>query len=129
MVASSWLVICVLKLRPYSNIFKPLQWELERLYNNRYKIKARGAPTGERNNLLYAYLIDQEAAEEWIITKREEHGSRNLYTLVTLYICRKQIPERHIFSQYPEGRWTRWLGQANECGRPSGTIFGKECLS
>lgn len=106
MVASSWLVICVLTLRPYSNIFKPLQWELERLYNGRYKIKARGAPTGERNNLLYAYLIDAEEAEEWIITKREQHGSRALYTLVALYVCRKQIPERHIFSQYPEGRWT-----------------------
>lgn len=80
MVTSSWLVICALTLRPYSNIFKPLQWELERLYNGRYKLKTRGAPTGERNNLLYAYLIEQDRAEEWIITKREDDGHRNLYT-------------------------------------------------
>jgi hypothetical protein len=114
MVTSSWLVICVYTLRPCSNIFKPFQWELERLYNGRYKIKARDAPTGERNNLLYAYLIEPERAEEWIITKRGDDGHRNLYTLVTLYICCKRILERHICRsiQKADGQ-DGWVKQTN----------------
>jgi len=57
-----------------------LQWHLERLYNGRYKLSARGAPTGERNNLLFAFLMDRDKAEEWVITKRKDDGHRSQYT-------------------------------------------------
>jgi hypothetical protein len=67
-------------LWPYSHLFKPFQWHLERLDNGRYKLKTRGAPTGERNKLLFAFLIDIDKAEEWIITKRKDDGHRSQYT-------------------------------------------------
>jgi hypothetical protein len=53
-----------------------LQWHIERLENGRYKIYARGAPTAAIDGLLYALLVDEEKAEEWIITKPRngEHG-------------------------------------------------------
>jgi hypothetical protein len=58
-----------------------LQWSLERLHNGRYKLSARGAPTGEKEKLLYALLIEKEKAVEWIITKRcEDDRNRSLYT-------------------------------------------------
>lgn len=58
------------------------QWVIQALPNGRYKLRARGAPTGERNRLLYVFIIEEDRAEEWIITKRIFDGStgRNLYT-------------------------------------------------
>ncbi|KIM41154.1 hypothetical protein M413DRAFT_11330 [Hebeloma cylindrosporum] len=56
-------------------------WELEQLPNGRYRLKARGAPTGARNNLLFAFLIEVERAEEWIITKRRDDSNRSQYTI------------------------------------------------
>jgi hypothetical protein len=59
-----------------------LQWGLEALANGRYKLKARGAPTGELNNHVYAFLgaDSAEKAEEWVITRRENDGHREQYT-------------------------------------------------
>jgi Peptidase inhibitor I66 len=52
-----------------------LQWGLEALANGRYKLKARGAPTGALNNHVYAFLVaDSVKAEEWVITKRGHCG-------------------------------------------------------
>ncbi|KIM41176.1 hypothetical protein M413DRAFT_11342 [Hebeloma cylindrosporum] len=56
-------------------------WDLEQLPNGRYRLEARGSPTGARNNLLYAFLIDPSKAEEWIITKRKVDRNRSLYTI------------------------------------------------
>jgi hypothetical protein len=63
----------------YSN---PLQWELERLYNGHYKICARGAPTKEIDNLLFALVIDRAEPDEWVITRRHQwpEGPRPVYT-------------------------------------------------
>jgi len=75
-------VLCVLPPRSHSNLLKLLQWDVVRLDNGRYKLIARGAPTGEKNNLLYAFLVETETdkAEEWVITKREDNGHLSLYT-------------------------------------------------
>ncbi|KAF8586585.1 serine protease inhibitor [Ramaria rubella] len=51
-------------------------WILEALPNGRYKLKAGGAPTGVMDGFLYAFLIKEERAEEWVITKREHPGHR-----------------------------------------------------
>ncbi|KAF8586583.1 serine protease inhibitor [Ramaria rubella] len=61
----------------------PELWQLQALPNGRYRLKARGAPTGIKNKLLYAFLLDESRAEEWIITKRKDEGSRALYTIET----------------------------------------------
>jgi hypothetical protein len=57
-----------------SDPFNLLQWTIQALPNGRYKLLAGGNPTGERNKLLYALLIEEEKAEEWIITKQERSG-------------------------------------------------------
>jgi len=59
----------------------PQVWEIERLDNGHYKLKARGAPVGTIDNLLYALLIHQERADEWIITLRPTPGPRPVYTI------------------------------------------------
>jgi len=59
----------------------PELWELVALTNGHYTLKARGASTGEINKLLYAFLIDEDRAEEWVITKRETTSPRALYTI------------------------------------------------
>ena len=73
-------MLCVRPLRPYSNLVKLLQWDLERLDNGRYKLSARGAPTGAIDRLLFAFLIEGDKAEEWVITKRKDDGHRSQYT-------------------------------------------------
>ncbi|KAF8586582.1 hypothetical protein K439DRAFT_1340544 [Ramaria rubella] len=45
-------------------------WKLEALPNGRYRLKARGAPTGVQDGLLYAFLEEKDKAEEWVITRR-----------------------------------------------------------
>lgn len=64
----------------FSNVFQYLQWQVERLPNGRYRLLTRGSPTGEKNSLLFAFLIDTDNAEEWVITKRPNDGPRSLYT-------------------------------------------------
>jgi hypothetical protein len=46
------------------------QWEVQELKNGRYRLVVRKAATAERDNLLWALLIEEELAEEWVITKR-----------------------------------------------------------
>ncbi|KAF8586580.1 hypothetical protein K439DRAFT_1614962 [Ramaria rubella] len=41
------------------------------------------SPTGVKNRLLYAFLIEEDRAEEWVITKRKDDGHRSLYTIET----------------------------------------------
>ena len=60
----------------HSDLFNLPQFKLIALPNGRFKILARGASTGELNKLLYAFLIDEERAEEWILTKRNNDGGR-----------------------------------------------------
>ena len=68
-----------------------------RLPNGRYNLNARGAPTGIINNLLYAFPIDTEKAEDWIITRREDDGhERGQFTRVILGIIRKPNSERNV---------------------------------
>ena len=58
-----------------------LQWDIQRLDNGRYKLSARGAPVGAMDNLLFAFLIEQEKADEWVITwRKRDERNRNLYT-------------------------------------------------
>ena len=54
----------------HSDLFNLPQWQLEALPNGRYKLLARGSATGELNKLLFAFLVDVERAEEWIITRQ-----------------------------------------------------------
>ena len=65
-----WLVF----YRCDSLFFNLLQWDLEALPNGRYTVSIHGAPTGELEELLYAFLIEPEKAEEWIITRTERHN-------------------------------------------------------
>jgi len=60
---------------------EPELWNIQRLPNGRYKLSARGAPVGTIDNLLFAFLTDQEKADEWIITKRKQVGPRALFTI------------------------------------------------
>ncbi|KAF8586586.1 hypothetical protein K439DRAFT_1631469 [Ramaria rubella] len=53
-------------------------WILEALPNGRYKLKVRDAPTGVIDGLLFAFLIEEEKTEEWVITKREYTGHHAL---------------------------------------------------
>ena len=67
----------------YSDLFTNSfsQWDLNALPNGRYKLLARGTPTGEVNKLLYAFLTDDiERGEEWIITRRISPGHAHQYT-------------------------------------------------
>jgi len=61
----------------------PDLWTIEQLPNGRYRIKARGAPTGVVRGLLFAFLADIDKAEEWIITLRKvvDDKHRRLYTI------------------------------------------------
>jgi Peptidase inhibitor I66 len=63
-----------------SNLFNHPQWKIEALRNGRYKVSARGAATGEINKRLYAILLPEPPAEEWIITRRNSDGPRSQYT-------------------------------------------------
>ncbi|KAF8576636.1 hypothetical protein K439DRAFT_1640353 [Ramaria rubella] len=58
-------------------------WLLEALPNGRYKLKVRDAPTGVIDGLLFAFLIEEEKTEEWVITKRKYPGHHALYTIET----------------------------------------------
>jgi hypothetical protein len=66
----------------WPDLLQLLQWDVLGLDNGRYRLIARGAPTGEQDDLLYAFLFETESekAEEWVITKREENGHLSLYT-------------------------------------------------
>ncbi|KAF8882960.1 hypothetical protein BD779DRAFT_1626449 [Infundibulicybe gibba] len=57
-----------------------VSWIVEKLPNGRYRLRAGGAPTGVKDNLVFALLIDIFPAEEWVITHRENHGP-NVYTI------------------------------------------------
>jgi hypothetical protein len=57
-----------------------LQWLIEALPNGRYSLKVRGAPTGESNKLVYAFLVEEEKAEEWVITERRTDRDGKVYT-------------------------------------------------
>jgi len=60
---------------------KPDLWEIERLHNGRYKLSVRKDPVGTIDNLLFAFLMEKEKADEWIITKRKQVGPRALFTI------------------------------------------------
>jgi len=63
---------------------EPELWQIRALPNGRYKLSARGAPTGARNGLLLAFLLDDQGPEEWVITKRKvDDSDRSLYTIET----------------------------------------------
>jgi hypothetical protein len=58
---------------------KAFQWLIEALPNGRYRLRARGAPVGESEGLLFAFLVEQGEDTEWVITGQ---GSNGLYTYV-----------------------------------------------
>lgn len=58
---------------------EPGDWEVEKLDNGRYILRCRKAPTGVKNNLLYAFLDEHNKPEEWVITRRQPTG---LYSYV-----------------------------------------------
>ncbi|KAJ8082138.1 hypothetical protein AAF712_001860 [Marasmius tenuissimus] len=43
------------------------EWTVERVDDDKYLLKAGGAPTGEHEGHVYAFLIDQDKAEQWIL--------------------------------------------------------------
>ncbi|PFH45089.1 hypothetical protein AMATHDRAFT_10039 [Amanita thiersii Skay4041] len=47
---------------------KEPQWTIEALHDGRYKLYARGSPTGVEKGHVVAFLINQARAEEWHIT-------------------------------------------------------------
>lgn len=49
------------------------QWIVQKVGDDKYKLKANGAPVGERNGLLFAHLIEFEG-DDWCITRVENHG-------------------------------------------------------
>jgi len=65
----------------------PQSWKIEQLPNGRFRLSARGAPTGIDsdidNRLLFAFLDrDASEAEEWIITFRQlDNKNRKLFTI------------------------------------------------
>jgi len=60
----------------------PDLWEIQALPNGRYRLSTRGAPTGAKGGLLFAFLLEDQGAEEWVITKRIFGGSnRSVYTI------------------------------------------------
>ncbi|KAF3927911.1 hypothetical protein ABW20_dc0106811 [Dactylellina cionopaga] len=57
---------------------QPLIWEIQKRENG-YDMRARGSHTAIIDNKLYAVLLEQPVAEEWVITPRPQHG-QNIYT-------------------------------------------------
>ena len=101
-------------LWPYSNLVKLLQLQIERLPSGRYRISDRGAPTGERDGLLVAFLTYGDyQAEEWIFTLRKP----GLYTWDILQIsgCCIQKPEPNICRSIEKANKTGgWVKQEGE---------------
>ncbi|PFH47491.1 hypothetical protein AMATHDRAFT_6673 [Amanita thiersii Skay4041] len=58
---------------------KEPQWTVEALPHGRYKLYAKGAPTGVEKNHVVAFLIDQAKAEEWNI--KPVHGLKGEYEI------------------------------------------------
>jgi hypothetical protein len=56
---------------------RPDPWEIRALPNGRYRLSTRGAPTGAKDRLLFAFLLEDQGAEEWVITRR----NGGLYTI------------------------------------------------
>jgi len=65
---------------------EPELWQIQALPNGRYKLLARGAPTGAKDRLLFAFLVPvgDQGPEEWVITERKvDDSDRRLYTIET----------------------------------------------
>ncbi|KAF8586588.1 hypothetical protein K439DRAFT_1614970 [Ramaria rubella] len=63
-------------------------------------LKVRDAPTGVIDGLLFAFLIEGEKGEEWVITERKYPGHHSLYTIETAaknagWISLKKGSHRH----------------------------------
>ncbi|KFX93764.1 hypothetical protein V490_04697 [Pseudogymnoascus sp. VKM F-3557] len=74
--------VCEVQKPELASDGKQHPWAIQALPNNRFYLKARGAPTGVVHDLLFAFLVDQGRAEEWII-KRVPEGGPNVYTIET----------------------------------------------
>jgi len=55
-------------------------WEVQRLSNGKYTLSTRGAPTAVINDKLYALLIGQERAEEWVISSSDIENAYRIQT-------------------------------------------------
>lgn len=55
------------------------QWVIEKLPKGGYRLKVGGSPTARIERNLYAVLLDQPPAEEWVITPRPQAGA-NAFT-------------------------------------------------
>ncbi|ESK88374.1 hypothetical protein Moror_14760 [Moniliophthora roreri MCA 2997] len=53
---------------------EPPVFDIEKLDSGNYTIKAKGAPTTQINNLVFALLIEEERAEKWQIVHIPQHG-------------------------------------------------------
>ncbi|KAF8645996.1 hypothetical protein AX16_007422 [Volvariella volvacea WC 439] len=57
-------------------------WVIEKVGSDSYIIKARGAPTANVENLVFALLIEEGKAEKWKIEAVPQHGP-NRYIIQT----------------------------------------------
>ncbi|KAH7927794.1 hypothetical protein BV22DRAFT_1193356 [Leucogyrophana mollusca] len=56
-------------------------WIVEALGKGRYKLKAGGAPTGEIDHKVFAFLKEEQKGEDWIVKHRVFPGQDTAYTI------------------------------------------------